>query len=398
MATEPVHIPFLYLMKPIRIQVIAAHIAGWVLFQCLPLVFILSLSQNTNIIDVISSYTYWLFCLYFIALFYIHSYLLLPHFKWGWYIPAMILLLASAFYLQPFEKVINHAHAVGFIERRGGFQGHENRGHFQPPPHDMPPKIKPGDNDMQPFERRQPEGMGPGGGGRRPMRLDIISFFLFIITICFSVAIDITRRWRLTEQRAALAEADKANAELSFLKAQINPHFLFNTLNNIYSMVITNHEHTADSLLKLSNILRYVIDESKEDYVSLQSEIDCVTDYIDLQRLRLGKKASLIFSITGNVETKKIAPLILMTFIENVFKYGISNHEEAQLIIRISAEKDRIHFFSQNPLFTIPRKIERTGIGISNTEKRLAHLYPGKHQLQITRQNGLFTVDLALQD
>jgi hypothetical protein len=327
------------------------------------------------------------------AIYYIHSYLLLRRFKWAWYIPAMLLMLLSVFYLQPFERVMGHSQNSNFQERRGPFPGGDMQGHQ---PHDMH------GNGMQgagPERRQLPNGMQGGPpGGRKSTRFDIISLFLFIITISLSVAIDVTRRWRLTEQRAAQAEAEKANAELSFLKAQINPHFLFNTLNNIYSMVMTKNEHTADSLLKLSNILRYVIDDSKEDYVSLQSEIDCISDYIDLQRLRLGKKVSLEYHITGDIESKKIAPLILMTFIENVFKYGISNHEETRLIIRIDAEKEGIRFFAQNNLFAIPRTPERTGIGINNTEKRLAHLYPGKHQLTILQENELFTVDLFLQD
>ncbi len=397
MAPEPINTGFLYLMKPLKIRVVAAHVAGWLLFQCLPLVFILSFSRATNIYNIISSPEYWEFCLYFIALFYVHSYILAPYLftkkRWAWYASIMLLLLISVFYLRPFERVLRHAQPGPTMESRQELPRDEMR----PPPGG--PGSPPGDmgREMRGPDRRPPDG-GPRHGPGRNHTPDIISIFLFIITLCLSAAIDVTRRLQLTEQRAARAEADKANAELSFLKAQINPHFLFNTLNNIYSMVITNNEHTADSLLKLSNILRYVIDESKEDYVSLQSEVDCISDYIDLQKLRLGKKVSLEYIVTGNLENKKIAPLILMTFIENVFKYGISNHEDAVLAIHLEANPENIHFYSQNTLFVVPRKAERTGIGINNTEKRLTHLYPGKHRLSITRENGLFMVDLLLQD
>jgi len=309
---------------------------------------------------------------------------LLPPFSvkkyWGWfYTPILLILLIGVVYLAPFDHLLHHGQPELFPPGRlpdAGIHG--------PPP------------NISHFPGRMPPG-GMRGPGRGRMRMDIISLFLFMIVISFSIANDIVRRLRLTEQRAVRAEADKANAELSFLKAQINPHFLFNTLNNIYSMVITKNEHTADSLLKLSNILRYVIDDSKEDYVSLQSEVDCISDYIDLQRLRLGKKVVLDYQVSGDLENKKIAPLILMTFIENVFKYGTSNHEESNLIIRLNAEETGIRFFSQNRLFAIPRSPERSGIGISNTEKRLTHLYPGKYQLDIKQGNGLFTVDLFLQ-
>src|SRR6202008_3873902 len=110
------------------------------------------------------------------------------------------------------------------------------------------------------------------------------SLFIFIMIIALSTAAVINQQWRLTEQRAIQAEVDKANAELSFLKAQINPHFLFNTLNNIYTLAINNNEHTADSIMKLSNIMRYVTDEVGEDFVPVQNELDCIDNYIELQR------------------------------------------------------------------------------------------------------------------
>ena len=367
-----------------KIPVTAVHIAGWIFFQCLPLVFILSFSGNTSFWDIISSYSYWQFCICYIVLFYFHSYVLLPPFSvkknWGWiYTPILLILMVAIVYLAPFDHLMHHSQTESFPTNRLAEPGMHG-----PPPNftHSPGRIPPG---------------GMRGPGRGRIRVDIISLFLFTIVIFFSIANNIVQRLRLTEQRAVRAEADKANAELSFLKAQINPHFLFNTLNNIYSMVVTKNEHTADSLLKLSNILRYVIDDSKEDYVSLQSEVDCISDYIDLQRLRLGKKVVLDYQVSGDLENKKIAPLILMTFIENVFKYGTSNHEESNLIIRLNVEETGILFFSQNKLFAIPRTPERSGIGISNTEKRLAHLYPGKYQLDIKQGNGLFTVDLFLQ-
>ena len=147
--------------------------------------------------------------------------------------------------------------------------------------------------------------------------------------VALSMAIKMTQQWRTTQQRAlqaeadkATAEADKASAELSFLKAQINPHFLFNILNNIYSLAITQNENTASAILKLSNTMRYLTDEVKADYVPLKREVDYIQDYIDLQRLRLSKKVKLDFSVEGDLENKKIAPLILITFVENVLFSG----------------------------------------------------------------------------
>jgi LytS/YehU family sensor histidine kinase len=237
--------------------------------------------------------------------------------------------------------------------------------------------------------RRQPPGM------RHPV--DLFAVFLLCTIWALSTAIRITQQWQQTEKRAVKAEADKANAELSFLKAQINPHFLFNTLNNIYSLAVRQNENTAASIMKLSNIMRYVTDDVNRDYVSLQSEVECITDYIDLQRLRLSKKVYVDFAVTGNTEGKKIPPLVLMTFIENVFKYGISSHEPSGINIKLFAEEKTITFFCQNKLFSTERKAERTGIGISNTRQRLLHLYPNRHLLNITTDDGLYTVQLTLQ-
>ena len=365
-------------MKQLRFPVFATHITGWLLFQSLPLAFLLRQWDSVSLIAVLTSFAYWQFCFYYVIIYYLHSYVLFPRLyvrgKKLTYIAAMLVIVCSVFWLKPFEQLINTNREKGQMEARMHMPPADSR--------NMPPS-------MPPMEMR-------GHGGPRKPGIDIISTVLLIMTIALSVAIDLTRRWRETERRATLAEADRANAELSFLKAQINPHFLFNTLNNIYSMAVTKNEHTAGTIMKLSNIMRYVTDDVNEDYVSLQSEVDCITDYIDLQKLRLGKKVALAFSVSGDLDDKKIAPLILMTFIENVFKYGTSNHENSILTIQIAATDQRIDFFSQNQLFATDRKLERTGIGIDNTKKRLEHLYPGKHRLDIKRENGLFTVELSL--
>jgi LytS/YehU family sensor histidine kinase len=205
------------------------------------------------------------------------------------------------------------------------------------------------------------------------------------------------QEWQMTEQRAIRAEADKATAELSFLKAQINPHFLFNTLNNIYTLAVMKDDNAPDSILKLSNIMRYVTDDAMADFVTLQSEIDCINDYIELQRLRLGEKTKVNFDVSGDIENKKIPPLILMTFVENVFKYGISKHHKSDIIIKLKGDYNGISFFCQNSIFPEKDEKRRVGIGLKNTQQRLAHVYPGKHVLDINTDNKLYTVKLMLQ-
>ncbi len=365
------------MIRPKAINIIA-HVAGWLLFFSLFVGFITNSWDNPDVAKQLFSPEYLLFYFVFLFLFYFNVYVLIPHLylkkKYLVYFAIIVALFIGIYFLRPFDRIMMASR----------------------PPHDrmdMRPPPPPGNTGFR-------EGDGPRifrEHRRPPMRTDITSMILFITVWSLSTALCIIKQWRLTEQRVAKAEADKANAELSFLKAQINPHFLFNTLNNIYSLAVTNNTNTAPSIMKLSNIMRYVTDDIGEDFVPLDSEIQCMTDYIDLQRMRLGKTMNVDLFISGNTTDKKIAPLILMTFVENVFKYGISNHEPAAITIKLSVERDQINFYCLNKLFDTKRNVERTGIGISNTRQRLQHLYPGKHSLQIDTNNGFYTVQLTLE-
>lgn len=365
-------------MKQNTLTPVVAHAAGWIFFFSLVLGFLYNSPEVHSISAVVVSWSFIAFCIIYLFIFYVNTYLLIPRLylkrKYVLYFIAIVILLVAIYFIRPFDDLM----------------GHFTRGGNDRPP--GPPDFNPG------FDARpEPAVDMPSRREHKPQQTDIVSIVLFLTVWSLSTAICIIRQWRITEKRAMQAEADKANAELSFLKAQINPHFLFNTLNNIYSLAVTKNENTAASIMKLSNIMRYVTDDVRQDFVSLDNEIQCMGDYIDLQKMRLGKKMNVDFSVTGKTENKKIAPLILMTFIENVFKYGISNHEQSDIVIRLSAEEHTITFFCRNKLFETKRNAERTGIGIDNTRQRLLHLYPGKHFLDINPENGFFTVQLTLQ-
>ncbi len=346
---------------------IISHVAGWVFFFSLVIGFFSNSPGNTSIMSELLSPPFLIFYTVFLFLFYLNMGILIPQLylkkKYLFYFFAMLLLFSAVYFIKPFDGLMK----------------------LNPPPEvtgRMPP---PG------------EIMPDSGKPKTGRATDITSIILFVTVWSLSMALCIIRQWRLTEQRVMQAETDKANAELSFLKSQVNPHFLFNTLNNIYSMAMTKNENTAPSIMKLSNIMRYVTDEAGQDYVSLDSEVECMRDYIDLQRLRLGTKMNVDFSVTGNTTDKKIAPLILMTFVENVFKYGISSHEPSDIIIKLSADEHNLTFFCQNKLFETKRNMDRTGIGISNARQRLQHLYPNKYFLHISTGKGLFTVQLTIR-
>jgi len=368
------------------------HITGWLIFLSLPLLFISGMAENSSILPILSSLYYWLFLSFYLFVFYTHTYWVIPRLylkkKFLAYAGVLLVFLGAVFVLRPFDHLVGQQfHPAGQIDRPGQMDRPERMG---PPPDGQfsPPGDRP-----PPFERDGP----PRGGPRGTNRVDMVSIFLFIMILALSMAVQITHRWRVTEQRAARAEADKANAELSFLKAQINPHFLFNTLNNIYSLAITHSEHTADSVMKLSNIMRYVSDDVLQDFVPLRHEADCIRDYIDLQRLRLGSKTQVSFAVPGQLDELQIAPLLLITFVENAFKYGTSNHEKSLISIDLQTSERTIRFSCRNKVFGTRRPVERTGIGIVNTKQRLEHLYPGKYMLDITNDGEFFNVQLVLQ-
>ncbi len=375
---------------------VIVHIVGWLVFLMLPFLTMPGPDGTQKIVAILSSVNYWLSYSFYVFLFYFNAYFLIPKLylrkKYVIYTVSVLALLVLIYFIK---------HWMEYPQMSMTGEG----GGRMPPPND-PGGTGFGDtlrrfSDSFHIHRRH-FGASPGGFGPRrpPMQkhhVDLFTIFLLSTIWALSTAVRITQQWSQTEKRAAKAEADKANAELSFLKAQINPHFLFNTLNNIYSLAVRQNENTAASIMKLSNIMRYVTDEVNRDFVSLEDEVECITDYIDLQRLRLSKKVQVDFSVSGNTDGKRIPPLVLMTFIENVFKYGISSHEESTITIKLFAEEKSITFFCQNKLFATERRVERTGIGITNTKQRLEHVYPNRHLLNITSEGGLYTVHLTIQ-
>ncbi len=387
------------------------HIVAWLIFFMLPFILMPGGPADAKkITAILGSYSYWATYSLYIFLFYFNAYFLIPKLylnkKYIIYTAVVLAILAGIYFFKhwidsPMMSLPGEPPGrMPFGGRPSRLPLHDSLRHFHDSlRHFFHDSLHHFRDSLFPGAR--PQGAGPFAGGRasfpRRQPVDLYTIFLISTIWALSTAIRITQQWRETEKRAIKAEADKANAELSFLKAQINPHFLFNTLNNIYSLAVKQNEATAASIMKLSNIMRYVTDDVNQDFVSLQSEVECITDYIDLQRLRLNKKVFVDFSVTGNTEGKKIPPLVLMTFIENVFKYGISSHEESTITIKLFAEEKSITFFCQNKLFSTQRRVERTGIGITNTRQRLEHVYPNRHLLNITSENGFYTVQLTIQ-
>jgi two-component system, LytTR family, sensor kinase len=362
------------------------HALGWILFLVLPLT-IVSREPSAEIYSfLLKSWSFWAFFLIYLFIFYSNTLFFLPRlFLREKHLLYFIIFLTGfllTFYFQPFENLIfqKYRHA-------GSYAPVMENDRFRPPP--------PGEA----FERdfRPPP---PGYAGREAnrTRVDFVSLVLFLVVWVVAMATVISEQWQLSEKRAILSEADKAQAELSFFKAQINPHFLFNTLNNIYSLAVGNSQHTAPSIMKLSRMMRYITEEATEDFVPLEDEIMCLENYVDLQKLRLNAKTNVDFRYDLDYYGVRIAPLILMTFVENAFKFGVSNRFENLIEIRINVYKHIISFSCKNQIFEPDRNKERQGIGIANTRKRLDFLYADRYALKITSKENHYEVFLELRD
>ena len=207
------------------------------------------------------------------------------------------------------------------------------------------------------------------------------------------------------KRNTALAEATKKRqqAELSLLKSQINPHFLFNTLNTIYLSALKKEEKVPEMILKLSDSFRYLIHEGQNDFVSLEQEIRHLKDYIDLQQERYKGKIKVDCVVDIDDPEQQIAPLLLMTFVENMFKYASMLKGKQHLLkIRILLRECRFMFYCENPFSENAKKDmdsnwRESGIGLATTRKRLTLLYPGKHELQLTAENQTYQVTLNMQ-
>ena len=212
-------------------------------------------------------------------------------------------------------------------------------------------------------------------------------------------AIVIFKKWYLDELANKKLAEEKVAAELSFLKSQIHPHFLFNTLNNLYALTLIKSDKTPEIVLKLSDLLDYMIYNSNEEFVSLEKELEILNSYIELEKMRYNERLELQYKITGDVNGHRIAPLILLPFIENSFKHGASNDRSNPVIkIDLTIEKEflLLKIVNSLPADKVTDETVAQGIGLKNVKRRLELIYPGNHELKIIPGEKLFEVWLKI--
>jgi two-component system LytT family sensor kinase len=213
--------------------------------------------------------------------------------------------------------------------------------------------------------------------------------------IFLSIVLQFTVDWFTNERVQRDLENQRLTAELAFLKSQINPHFLFNSLNSIYSLAYQKSDTTPEAILKLSEIMRYMLYECNDNKVDLAKELTYLQNYIDLQKIRFGKKAYVDFEVNGAVTNQRIAPLLLIAFIENAFKHGVANDPAAPIKMIINLSDGHLSFYMENKKH-VHNRDSSGGIGLNNVKRRLDLLYPGNYNLEIHDDADTYTCELSL--
>lgn len=214
---------------------------------------------------------------------------------------------------------------------------------------------------------------------------DVFQMLLYLVSIGLSTSLALVQKWQRDEGNRQELERQKIDTELSYLKAQINPHFFFNTLNNIYSLTNLDIKKAQEALLKLSRMMRYVLYENQKDETLLRKEVNFIQDYIELMKMRLTSNVTLNLKIDEPKEDHIIAPMLLLPFLENSFKHGISSQKECEIMIRLEVMGETLFFETRNQIFPVHSdspEAKENGIGMVNTQRRLSLLYPEKHRLK----------------
>ena len=344
-----------------KILTIAIHIAGWGILFGFPFFFAQGRQEG---IDWNRYISYCFMPLAFMLVFYLNYFVLIDRFlfrrQWALFFGINLVLIVSAALLIHFwhEFFVVHGAAGGGVKELA--EGVKKGG---------PPRRKPGSFPFVLFLMR-----------------DCMSMAL---TIALSVAIRMTGNWHRIDAEKREIEKERTAAELKNLRSQLNPHFLFNTLNNIYSLIAVNPDKAQYAVHSLSGLLRYVLYENNQNFVPLEKELAFIRSYVELMQLRLPARTELHVTLPEKDGGLRVAPLLFVTLIENAFKHGVSSEEASFIHIRIEVTEAR-EVICQIENSNFPKTdTDRSGsgIGIENLRKRLQLVYPGRHVLK-TRQSG----------
>lgn len=315
-------------------------------------------------------------------IFYINYLLLVPRFFFRRqrkkYFLTVILMLVFFYFLSSFTGEVVFRHVFAGVEQEEGRYKSEMRNDpasLRKAP--GPPRI--GSMFFPPF---------------RNMHIINYSFSSFFL-VFFSIGLRTLERQGHIEKAQRELEKEKLDSELAFLKNQVSPHFFFNTLNNIYSLIGINAEDSQKAVLKLSKLMRYLLYDSEYGNTKLSNEIYFMKNYIDLMKLRMNEKVALTVYFPEHYEDIGIPPLLFIPFIENAFKHGITYRGRSFITISLTSEAGKLDFRCTNSI-AVNTEDNQPGIGLENVKKRLSLLFPGNHDLRITKGKEVFDVNLTI--
>ena len=230
------------------------------------------------------------------------------------------------------------------------------------------------------------------------LHIQPVILLAFLVIQGIAMAYFFLNEWANGELIQTQLQANQLSTEIKFLKSQINPHFLFNTLNNLFSMAQDKgNDELADGISKLSGMMRYMLYDSNEESVPLSKEITYLEEYITLNKLRYADEEVVVsFDHAGQIADSRIAPMLFIPFVENAFKHGVAIGQKAAIQITIVVSGQKLNFSCVNTDHSFIKKMEISGIGLENVRRRLELLYPGKHRLIINNEDGKFMVTLEM--
>lgn len=344
------------------------HLLGCLLFISIPILSSPDLNSNTELMNLAPFRQSLLTFALLLAFFYANYLYIIPRFyfsrKYAFFALGIIACFLIIAYLPKY-----------LIPFNGGGQGA------------MP---MPMEDDMEPMP--PPD----GSFGPHPGAFSLMPFFFGGSLLQFLLVFSLSFLLRVN-QRLDTIESEKLKTEVSYLRAQINPHFLFNTLNSLYALALEKSDAAPEAILKLSGMMRYVVTESNREHVALENEISYIKNYISLQQLRIDDNTCLTFITAGSASGKYISPLLLIPFIENAFKYGLNPEEKSAINIHIDITDRHLALRVKNNKVNVTLPYDdKSGHGIENTRMRLEYLYPDKHNLSIFDSQDTFEVQLTI--
>lgn len=349
-------------MKFRKFFIIVLHLLAWIGFYFLPdLLF----DAPSGDIDLIKRNLHFVLVVVF---FYLNYFLFVPYLllRKRQILFAVVLIFSVVFTYYVNDSVMKYVHNK-YFERSAMVQN-------------LTPKQK--SNRMRRWEHRR-------AGENTGTAMFVLLGFL-ISTVLYE-----TKEWYDQEKKRKEMEKEKLVSELSFLKSQVNPHFLFNSLNGIYALAIKKSDKTPDAVLQLSDLLRHMLYDADQGKVMLSKEVDYLKNYIQLQKMRLPENAVITFETEGPLSDFEIEPLLFIPFVENAFKHGV-DARGAEINIKLKVEGNKLRFQMSNRISGAKSKDNASGIGLSNVKKRLELHYDGRYALHYGEDKGCFHVDLQL--